>query len=45
MLELYAPAAVHGTPATSRPRVARPLAIAGLASSLMIVAFATALVL
>jgi len=37
-------AAVHGTLATSRPRVARPLAIAGLASSLMIVVFATALV-
>ena len=37
-------ATVHGTLATSRPRIARPLAIAGLASSLMIVVFATALV-
>ena len=37
-------AAVHGTLATRRPRIARPLAIAGLASSLLIVVFATALV-
>ena len=37
-------AAVHGTLATSRPHIARPLAIAGLASSLAIVVFATALV-
>ena len=37
-------AAVHGTLATSRPRIARPLALAGLASSLLIVVFATALV-
>lgn len=37
-------AAVHGTLATARPRLARPLAIAGLASSLAIVVLATALV-
>ena len=37
-------AAVHGSLATARPRIARPLAIAGLASSLGIVVFATALV-
>lgn len=37
-------AAVHGTLATSRRRIARPLALAGLASSLLIVVFATALV-
>ncbi|MGE3447818.1 MAG: CopD family protein [Microbacteriaceae bacterium] len=37
-------AAVHGTIAMSRPRLARPLAIAGLVSSLAIVVFATALV-
>lgn len=37
-------AAVHGTLATSRPTIARFLAIAGLASSWMIVVFATALV-
>lgn len=37
-------AAVHGTLATRRPQIARPLAIAGLASSLLIVVFATALV-
>ena len=37
-------AAVHGILATSRPRSARPLAIAGLAASMAIVVFATALV-
>jgi uncharacterized membrane protein len=37
-------AAVHGTLATRRPQIARPLAIAGLAFSLLIVVFATALV-
>ncbi|MGQ0618050.1 MAG: hypothetical protein ACT4PW_13850 [Acidimicrobiia bacterium] len=37
-------AVVHGTLATSRPRIARPLALASLASSLLIVVFATALV-
>ena len=37
-------AAVHGIAATRRPRGARPLAIAGLASSIGIVIFATALV-
>jgi putative copper export protein len=37
-------AAVHGALATSRPRTARPLGIAGLASSMGIVVFATALV-
>jgi uncharacterized membrane protein len=37
-------AAVHGTLATSCPRIARPLALAGLTSSLLIVVFATALV-
>lgn len=37
-------AAVHGVLATSRPRTARPLGIAGLASSMAIVVFATALV-
>jgi uncharacterized membrane protein len=37
-------AALHGTLATGRPQVARPLAVAGLASSLLIVLFATALV-
>lgn len=37
-------AAVHGVTATRRPRSARPLAIAGLASSVGIVVFATALV-
>lgn len=37
-------AAVHGVLAISRPRLTRPLAIAGLASSLAIVVFATALV-
>ena len=37
-------AAVHGVLATSRPRTARPLGIAGLASSMGIVVFATALV-
>lgn len=37
-------AAVHGVLAMSRPRVARPLAMAGLASSVAIVIFATALV-
>lgn len=37
-------AAVHGILATRRPASARPLAIAGLASSASIVLFATALV-
>jgi putative copper export protein len=37
-------AAVHGVLAMSRPRLARPMAIAGVASSLAIVVFATALV-
>lgn len=37
-------AAVHGILATKRPTSARPLAIAGLASSVAIVVFATALV-
>lgn len=37
-------AAAHGVLALSRPRVARPLAITGVASSLGIVVFATALV-
>ena len=37
-------AAVHGILATTRPRSARPLAIAGLAASVGIVVFATALV-
>lgn len=37
-------AAVHGTLATARPRLARPLALTGLAVSLAIVVFATALV-
>jgi uncharacterized membrane protein len=37
-------AAVHGTLAMARPRLARPLAIAGLGASLAIVVFATALV-
>ena len=37
-------AAVHGSLAMARPRLARPLAMAGLASSLAIVVFATALV-
>lgn len=37
-------AAAHGTLATRRPQIARPLAIAGLVSSLLIVVFATALV-
>ena len=37
-------AAVHGIVATRRPRTARPLGIAGLASSIAIVVFATALV-
>jgi uncharacterized membrane protein len=37
-------ATVHGILATRRPRSARPLAIAGLASSIGIVVFATALV-
>jgi uncharacterized membrane protein len=37
-------AAVHGVLATGRPRAARPLALLGLASSLGIVIFATALV-
>lgn len=37
-------AAAHGVLAVSRPRRARPLALAGLASSLGIVVFATALV-
>lgn len=37
-------AAVHGSIAMARPQLARPLAIAGLVSSLAIVVFATALV-
>lgn len=37
-------AAVHGVMATRQPRLARPLAMAGLGSSLAIVVFATALV-
>ncbi|MBI2709708.1 MAG: CopD family protein [Actinobacteria bacterium] len=37
-------AAAHGTIAMARPQLARPLAIAGLVSSLAIVVFATALV-
>jgi uncharacterized membrane protein len=37
-------AAVHGVLAIRRPRVARPLALVGLGSSLAIVMFATALV-
>jgi putative copper export protein len=37
-------AAVHGILATRRPRSARPLGIAGLATSVGIVVFATALV-
>jgi uncharacterized membrane protein len=37
-------AAAHGVLAMSKPRVARPLAIAGLAASIAIVVFATALV-
>lgn len=37
-------AAVHGVLALSRPRLARPLALTGLGSSLSIVVFATALV-
>lgn len=37
-------ASVHGILATKRPTSARPLAIAGLASSVAIVVFATALV-
>jgi uncharacterized membrane protein len=37
-------AAVHGVLARKRPRRARPLAVAGLASSMAIVLFATALV-
>jgi putative copper export protein len=37
-------AAAHGTLASRRPRIARPVAIAGLVSSLLIVVFATALV-
>jgi uncharacterized membrane protein len=37
-------AAVHGILASTRPRTARPLAIAGLAASVGIVVFATALV-
>ena len=37
-------AATHGLLATSRPRLARPLAITGLATSVGIVVFATALV-
>ena len=37
-------AAVHGTLATARPRLARPLALAGLGSSLAIVVFASVLV-
>jgi putative copper export protein len=37
-------AAVHGVLAASRPASARPLAIAGLASSIGVVVFATALV-
>ena len=37
-------AAVHGALARSQPRLVRPLALTGLASSLAIVVFATALV-
>lgn len=37
-------AAVHGILATHRPRRARPVAVAGVASSVAIVVFATALV-
>jgi uncharacterized membrane protein len=37
-------AAGHGALATARPRLARPLALTGMASSLAIVVFATALV-
>ena len=37
-------AAGHGTIAMARPHLARPLAVAGLVSSLAIVVFATALV-
>ena len=37
-------AAVHGSLARARPRVARPLAISGLMVSLAVVVFATALV-
>lgn len=37
-------AAVHGAVASSRPRWARPLAVGGLAVSLGVVVFATALV-
>jgi putative copper export protein len=37
-------AAAHGIVATTRPRGARPLAIAGVATSIGIVVFATALV-
>ena len=37
-------AAVHGSLAMARPRFARPLAMAGLGSSLAIVVFATALI-
>lgn len=37
-------AAVHGILATRHPRSARPLAIAGLTSSIAVVVFATALV-
>jgi putative copper export protein len=37
-------AALHGIVAMARPRLARPLALAGLASSLGTVIFATALV-
>lgn len=37
-------AAVHGWVAAARPRLARPLAMSGLGSSLAIVVFATALV-
>lgn len=37
-------ASVHGILATKRPRQARPLAVAGVASSVAIVIFATALV-
>jgi putative copper export protein len=37
-------AATHGTLAATRPKLARPLALAGLALSLLIVVLATALV-
>lgn len=37
-------AAVHGSLAMARPRLARPLALSGLAAALGIVVFATALV-